>query len=570
VKTRVLLLCLAMLCNPATAFSIAFDSTGQAQATANADEKAEVALPDQGIAIRVNVNLVQMRVVVRDSTGKPVEGLRREDFQLYDRGKLQSITAFEVETPESRRTKREALAKAQTVEGLSAGGGKFSFPDRFVALVIDDTHLSIQDAVHVKMLAGPFLEAVAQTDRVGVFSTSGQLTQDFTNDTDVVKRVLSGISPRPLVSNVRATGSRFECPHVTYGMAEQIENNHDAQAMYGVVMETLQCAFRGDKEKLPYAQSMAQTAVHQVLRAGEAENGMTFRYLEAALHRLAMMPGERIMVLVSPGFLLAKHVLDDAGMVEQANRAGIVINTLDVRGLYVPRGGEDMWNMDVQREQSTVLASFAYGTGGTFFHNSNDLGGGLRMAVTSPEICYVLGYAPKNLKPDGRYHTIEVVLIGKQKYSIQARRGYYAPRKMNLEEQQRQEIDDAVFSREEMGNLLLDLQAQSLTQGKAARVNVLSQVAVRSIHFRKSNGKNADILRLVTAIFDNNGNYVTGVDKVVTMKLDDTEYEELIRTGMTVQLNFDLKPGKYLVRQLARDSATGQMSARNRTVVIGH
>jgi len=190
---------------------------------------------------------------------------------------------------------------------------------------------------------------------------------------------------------------------------------------------------------------------------------MTFRYLEAALHRLAMMPGERIMVLVSPGFLLAKHVLDDVGMVEQANRAGIVINTLDVRGLYVPRGGEDMWNMDVQREQSTVLASFAYGTCGTFFHNSNDLGGGLRMAVTSPEICYVLGYAPKNLKPDGRYHTIEVVLTGKQKYSIQARRGYYAPRKMNLEEQQRQEIDDAVFSREEMGDLLLDLQAQSLT-----------------------------------------------------------------------------------------------------------
>jgi len=265
VKTRVLLLCLAMLGNSATAFSIAIDSTGQAQATANADEKAEVALPDQGIAIRVNVNLVQMRVVVRDSTGKPVEGLRREDFQLYDRGKLQSITAFEVETQESRRTKREALAKAQTVEGLSAGGGKFSFPDRFVALVIDDTHLSIQDAVHVKMLTGPFLEAVAQTDRVGVFSTSGQLTQDFTNDTDVVKRVLSGISPRPLVSNVRATGSRFECPHVTYGMAEQIENNHDAQAMYGVVIETLQCAFRGDKEKLPYAQSMAQTAVHQVL-----------------------------------------------------------------------------------------------------------------------------------------------------------------------------------------------------------------------------------------------------------------------------------------------------------------
>ena len=196
--------------------------------------------------------------------------------------------------------------------------------------------------------------------------------------------------------------------------------------------------------------------------------------------------------------------------------------------------------------------------------------GGLKTAATSPEICYVLGFASKNLKLDGKYHNLDVVLSGKQKYSVQARRGYYAPVKMTPEEQATQEIAEAVYSREEMGNLFLELQAHPLNQNKATQLNVVSQVAVKSIHFRKANGKNSDILRMVTAIFDENGNFVTGREKVLTMKLDDSDYEKLSRTGLTVNLSFDIKPGRYLVRQLLRDSEDGQIAARNRAVEVAN
>ena len=70
------------------------------------------------------------------------------------------------------------------------------------------------------------------------------------------------------------------------------------------------------------------------------------------------------------------------------------------------------------------------------------------------------------------------------------------------------------------------------------------------------------------AIFDANGNLVIGGQKVLDLKLEDATYETLMRAGLIVKASFDLKPGKYLVRQVVRDSEGSQMAARNGTVVI--
>ena len=84
-----------------------------------ADEKADASLPDEGLTIKVHANLVQLRVVVRDRDGKAVENLGKEDFQIYDQGKLQTVTAFAVETPESRREKAATTAQAEGRKAVS-------------------------------------------------------------------------------------------------------------------------------------------------------------------------------------------------------------------------------------------------------------------------------------------------------------------------------------------------------------------------------------------------------------------------------------------------------------------
>jgi hypothetical protein len=61
---------------------------------------------------------------------------------------------------------------------------------------------------------------------------------------------------------------------------------------------------------------------------------------------------------------------------------------------------------------------------------------------------------------------------------------------------------------------------------------------------------------------------VTGGEKIIEMKLRDTTYDRLSRSGLTVKTSFDVKPGTYLVRQVVRDSEGAQMAARNGAVVI--
>jgi VWFA-related protein len=490
-----------------------------------------------------------------------------------------------VETTQTRLQRAAAVAKTQedaSTTGDSGGNKGPVLPERFVALVFDDTHLSLQDASFARTQADRFLDSTSPTDRLAIYTTSGQNTLEFTADKAALHHAILGIIPRPLMP--QALGA--ECPEVTHYMADQIENKHDTQAQAVAIEETIQCQFNGDESKRSQALPIVQTAVFRALSAGDTENEFTYRHLEDVLRRLSSVPGERIMLLVSPGFLLTTQYLDESGVIDRAHRANVVINTLDARGLYTPdvlgdisrpssdsirtAGFKTTYRVASQNENQYVLGDLAYGTGGTFFHNSNDLQGGLRLAGLAPEVSYVLAFSPQNRKMDGQYHLLRVALAKKSKYSVQARRGYYAPRKVDDPlELARQEIQEAIYSQEEINELPLDLQTQYFKNDpEGARLSVVSRLEVKNMHFRKTEGRSLDDLTLATAIFDENGNFITGGEKTVQMRLKDTTYERLAHTGLTVKSSFAVKPGRYLVRQVVRDSEGSQMAARNGAVEI--
>lgn len=531
---------------------------------------------------RLRVNLVQVHVVVRDGKGKPIGNLRKEDFLVYDQGKLQPVTTFAIETRESRRARAEATAKTQVDNDVEQGKSVSSvLPDRFVALSFDDAHMALEDTNYVREQADKFLDGLAPTDRVAIYSTSGQLSHNFSSDKEELKKTLLGLVPRSKFSH-----SFTECPDVSAYEADQVENKHNNQLFAVIVDETLQCAFNGDPRMIAGAQAMARSATERALSETDVENQYVFRYMEDVLQHLAGMPGERVLVLVSPGFLLTTQHIDMSTVVDRANRAGVVINTIDARGLYVPDvmgdiskrssdnirtvGYKTTARIAAQTEQAYVLGDLAYGTGGSFFQNSNDLTGGLQRLAAAPEVSYVLGFSPQNQKMDGQFHTLKVALTDKRKFDIQARRGYFAPRKVDDPElQARNEIQEAVFSRDEILDLPLQLQTQYF-KGDASPVHlsVVSRLDLKGVHFRKADGRNLDIITLATVIFDDNGNFVTGGEKIVTMKLFDATYEKLARSGLIVKSSFDVKPGRYMIRQVVRDSEGAQMAARNGAVEI--
>jgi VWFA-related protein len=456
-----------------------------------------------------------------------------------------------------------------------------ALPQRFVSMVFDDVHMSMQDAVFVRDSSTRFFGALAPSDRVAIYTTSGQLTQDFTDDRSLLAKALLGIVPRPLTQHTSS-----DCPDMTYYEADLIANKKDLQALAVAADETLQCAFNGDTRMLAAAQSMAQAAAQRAVSEGDNETQYAYRHLEEIVRRMTSLPGQRILVLVSPGFILSTLQYEASEMVDRATRANIVINTIDARGLYVPdvmgdianppndglrtAGYKSMYRVVAQSAQQDPLAELADGTGGTFYHNRNDVDEALREAGAAPAVSYVLGFSPQNLKFDGSFHTLRVALSTKEKFTIQARHGYFAPRSAaDPAEVAKEEIQEALFSQEEVHDIPLDLQTQYFKKDEAeARLAVLTHLDVKGIRFRKVSDRNNDRLTIVTGIFDENGQYVTGVQKTIEMRLRDATYERLSRSGLTVKSSFDVKPGTYLVRLVVRDAEGAQMAARNGAVVI--
>jgi VWFA-related protein len=541
---------------------------------------------------RLRVNLVQVHVIVHSNLGKPVSGLRKEDFQLFDNGKLQTITTFGIEDAQSRKNRSDAATKTAANQDNASPLDSEILPERFVALTLDDLHLETADVAPMRKAANGFIDAIDAADRVGIFTTSGLVTQDFTSDKQLLKDKLLSI-----MSHARLTSSPGACPNVSYAMATQVEKEGGPPASGGntspdltissafniLVQETLRCS-PGINAQM--AAVLTASAVTRVLDVGEAENRNTYRQLDSVVRLLATKPGERVLLLASPGFPIARLTSELSGIVEHANKANIVINSIDARGLYTPNllgnvseagidppalvGQKASYRLGEQLEQQFVLMDFSYGTGGSFFHNSNDLAAGLKQLGSVPEVAYVLGFSPQNQKMDGRFHTLKVTLSDTQNYTIQARRGYYAPRQLDDPEQaETQEMHDALLSRDETYDLPLTLQTQFfMTTDGGARLSVVSHLDLRRLKFRLADGKHYDNLRVATVIFDNNGNYVIDGGKLVRLLLLDSAFENWGRTGLTLKSSFDLKPGKYLVRQVVRDSEGAQIGARNSAVVI--
>ena len=543
---------------------------------------AEVVTRDSATSFKVRVNLVLVRVVVRDERGKVVENLKKEDFLLFDNRKSQAISNFSVESPASHLVPVVTVSDHLDSEARETPSSAVAAtPQRFVSLLFDDLHLSMQDAVTIRVAAEKIFEALVPSDRVALNTTSGQFSQDFTSDRDVLRKSLTQIIARPLMD-----ATVHDCPDISYYQADKIVNRNEEQALAVAAEDAVQCAFDGDESKLPAARSLAIAAASRALSKGDIASNYAARHIDDVLRRLSGMPGQRKVVFISPGFIIATFLSEASELIDRSNRAGVVIDTLDARGLYTPdvegdiaspqvdsrrTGGYKLsYRVAAQSVQSQILEDLAYGTGGTYFHNRNDLDVALRQAVAAPATSYLLGFSPQNLKLNGSFHSLRVELAGKHKYTVQARRGYYAPRTLKTpEETAKQEIQEAVFSQDEIRDLPVDLQTQFFRKDPTqARLSVLAHLDLKTIKFRKVDGRNHDDVTLATVIFDENGNFVTGGEKILEMKLLDTTLQRLDRFGITVKSSFDVKPGTYLVRLVVRDKEGELMAARNGAVVI--
>ena len=577
---------------------IAILAAGSAWAQNAQIQTAEMTSKETSVTFKSGINLVPVPVVVRDASGHAVGNLSIDDFQLFDNGKPQMISKFTVEKlvetlavaasapiPRPSASADKPTATAGTLTEANTDG----IPDHFVAYVFDDLHMSQSDLVYTRDAAKRQIDSAPHAqERVAIYTTSGQRMQEFTSDPDKLHSALAALGTGHAAAT--KTTMQLSCPPMTYYMGDLIYNKNDSGALAIAVTDTMRCANLSPPQ-YELAKRMAQNAARDAVINGDRDTESALDTLRAVVARMASMPGQRTIVIISPGFLVLDDRRDEqTALIERAIHSNVVIGALDARGLYVETGIPDasepnVYPMTITQKtvyrtteatvQADVMASLAEGTGGTFYHGTNDYDEGIARTAAAPEYLYILGFSPLDLKLDGKYHNLKVTLKNPRPPALrgadlQVRKGYYAPKyAADPAERAKQQIEEAFFSRDEVHDLPATLLTQYFKADNGdATLSAVAKVDVKQLSFRKEAGRNLDNLTVVTGLFDNDGNFVTGVQKTVEMRLLDDTLQKRVGQGIAIKSSFPVHPGRYVVRMVVRDSEGQTMSSQSSLVEI--
>jgi VWFA-related protein len=422
----IFLCCVVLLCEQLAA--------GQAEQKAAQDSAAKIA---------VKVDSVLIPVLVRDKQGRALGNLKKEDFQLFDRGKKQTISGFSIQARAgiASDTKADLKADPAVVSGSAPQPTRTpqAAPHRFVVFLFDDMHLNASELMQIQQAATRMIAAsLAESDMAGVLSISGS-NSGLTQNREILKEAIAKLHEVNLYRH-----TVHECPDISYYEADLIQNKHDYAALETAMANAATCAnLAGSPPEV--IRRMVEGAALRALAIGDQDVRVTLGFIRAVVHKMSSLSGERTLILVSPGFLTITQeaIAEKSEILDLAAQSDVTISALDARGLYsgqidaserggssaraLQSGSDSQYRRDSMRLNEDVMAELADGSGGTYFHNSNDLQGGFQQLVAAPEYVYLLELSLQNVKRDGAYHRV-TVKVDQDGVTLRAREGYFAPK----------------------------------------------------------------------------------------------------------------------------------------------
>jgi VWFA-related protein len=547
--------------------------------------------------LRVDANLVEAGVVVRDRDGHAVAGLTQGDFKILDDGKVREITAFSVETSSSARkppATPDGVASTPADTKSQQPAAKPAVEARYVALLFDDVHTRQSDFSHARVAAERFVrEALQPSDRVAIFTTSRTKVLAFTADAGKLLDTIAKLSAHPRMDE----NGEAPCPRITPYQAYLIISL-DMTALQAALDEAHMCAegsAQGMGPRLttalvpsdPTSQGVRIQAEQTWDHARIISQG-TLDAIAGVVNQLAKMPGGRVLLLASSGFLAETLEYEQSRIIDKALAANVVINALDAKGLFAGTSArtpdqlmsvtalppttqifEATTQLSALETADSPLANLAQSTGGLFFRNSNDLALGFRKLAAVPEVSYRLGFRPGE-GGEGRYHRLQVKLAQPGTYLVQARRGYFAPGKGKEPEiSPRQMLDREVSA----GGALTDFPVSVTAEpGKSKDGQLVLLVSVhvdlKPLPFTVRDEHHLQGLIFVTALLDAQGNMVAAKEGRMDMELTEATFKRLTDTGVNAKVSIDAPAGTYRLREVVQEAVGGKMAASNRDVRI--
>jgi len=540
----------------------------------------------QAPTLRASVDQVVVDVVVTDEHGGVVPALTADDFEIYERGRRQTVGTFsEVSLPLVRPLTATAPAAASDVRTNQRR------PEgRIYVLVLDDHHVGVARTGVVQQAAREFLNRQVQAgDLVAVVTTTGVggAFQDFTEDAALASAAIDrfvGRQPGETAA-LQKTAEDASLARTAQTQAQQAQAQ--AAAQVGADLSVSQAATNqaesafGARNADPMAVRRNSTAIiadgaitdndDAAIEALERAR-ITLRTLRTIADGLGGIPGRRKAILYfSEGLPVTPRSADLVNEMERvtaaAARANVTLYAFDPRGLDLHMGAELMATgvspssqlQQKRRLSADMLRSLAAETGGAATIDTNDIRDALSRVASESSHYYLIGYAPTDGAHDGRYRSIEVK-VKRPDLRVRARKGYLAP-------------DDAAappasFSglgpelselvRRPMSTLGLPLAAMAVPLPiELDNVTVTIEVGAQALGFDERDGRHENTVDLAIVPVGIGGKVYPLVNGHARLSLPPEDAEAVRTLGLRMVERLTLPAGTYQLHIAARETRHG-------------
>jgi VWFA-related protein len=553
--------------------------------------------PEQDDVIRVNTELVQTDVMVFDKKGQFVDGLQAEQFALKVDNKPQTISFLDRVTSGKVA---DPSPSAGTGSNPASPTTTTAIRGRTVIFFIDDLHLAPDSLSRTRTALLEFVEhGMNENDLVAITSSSGQIgfLQQLSNDRIALRSAVARLNYK---SNTKLD---MDQPPMSEYIALKIREGDEAALNYYVTeMQKQSCYSAGGQVVCPATPQAMRLLVRE--RAQERVTSTapaidtTLITLENLMRMAGQLPGRKIVFMISDGFYLNDRKSGSIDRIRRitnaAGRSGVVINTLDARGIIGellsannPRPmDEGGWmagtNIGEITRSQDGLNALAGDTGGRAFRNTNR-----PMAEFVGEILdqtanyYLLAWRPDSEEQKrGKFNHIEASIVGRPDLTVRLRGTYFKTAPLPILSLKKKSDKDPEKAREDDMRIVIDAPVSqhqiptsldlTLSQmpGVGTQVRATIQISREALTFDLSDGKQSADLDIGGIFYDDKGkplNSFVGRLRVFPVPVDASADR---RSQAVYAFHAWLPAGLYQVRVGVRDIKSGHIGSAMQWIEI--
>jgi VWFA-related protein len=516
-------------------------------------------------AIKLKSELVELRAVVTDKKGMLVDNLTKDDFEILENDKPQSVSFFSVERT---RPSRASWDKKADIEAPRAAAG--AQPARTIVLFVDTLHLAPSNLIRVKRVLRQFIdEQITDDDVVAIVVTTGTLgaLQQFMRDRKMLRYAIDKIT-------AFNRGSSLFTPF----LASQVTNEDDQATQVAIQILAAEEGYipLSQESAREYARARARQIISQETYFRKA----ALITLKAVCDRLAEMPGQRMIAMLSDGFTVMEEgggADNDAvrAVTGRASRSGVVIYTLDAKGLEVstefkastPGGLAGSLSFSTymarsQTDQQQILRTLAAETGGEAFLNRNDLDLPLQKILDNNSVYYALAYYPADEGDRKKFRNVTVRVKNHPEYKVRAQKGYLPveEKKTVTDLTPRQKLIETMHAPLPATAIVVEASASYFeSSADPSQVSLRVHFEGRALEYKEQGGERAINCEVLGIVYDASGKAAGNFSDTIRATLTSEQMGQGKLNGYRYDKRMTLKPGLYQIRVGVRD-AVGELS----------